>query len=161
MPTTNLGNPQNISQTVPMVDPSPIFAAPCSVARSESQPTSQQQPSTYFTTALPTQMPVIQTQLPTVVMRPPTTPKFYRGDASYKAYREYFECLSVCNGWISPMQKAQNLIISLEGPAAETVHGLEIKQDQDYETIWELLKNGSHTLMTLNARNVSLTDAGS
>ena len=41
---------------------------------------------------------------------------------------------------ITPIEKAQNLIISLDGPAAETVCGLEIKQDQDYDTIWELLR---------------------
>ena len=38
------------------------------------------------------------------------------------------------------MEKAQNLIISVDGPAAETVRGLQIKQDQDYDTIWELLR---------------------
>ena len=42
---------------------------------------------------------------------------------------------SVCNGWITPIEKAQNLIISLDGPAAETVRGLEIKQDQDYDCL--------------------------
>jgi len=78
--------------------------------------------------------------VPTVVVRPLTTPKLYKGDASYKAYKEYFERLSVCNGWVTPIEKAQNLIISLDGPAAETVRGLEIKQDEDYDTIWELLR---------------------
>ena len=106
-----------------------------------------------ITQAQPIQQPVLQPSqpqvqtfvaqsqpVPTVVVRPPTTPKLYKGDASYKAYKEYFERLSVCNGWTTPIEKAQNLIISLDGPAAETVRGLEIKQDQDYETIWELLR---------------------
>jgi len=125
----NLGNPQIVSQSVSKVDPGCI-------ASSESQSASRQLPASSVGITLLTQMPVIQTQpLPTVVVRPPTTPIFYQGDASYKAYREYFERLSVCNSWVSPMQKVQNLIISLEGPAAETVRGLEIKQDQDYETI--------------------------
>lgn len=74
------------------------------------------------------------------MVRPLTTPKSYKGDASFKVYKEYFERLSVCSGWVTPLQKAQNLAIALESPAAETVRGLEIKQDEDYETIWTLLK---------------------
>jgi len=131
MPVTNLG----ISQNAPMTDTTPKFATLCCIASTQAQPTvpPQQQPQAQ-TFVVPSQT------VPTVVVRPPTTPKLYKGDASYKAYKEYFERLSVCNGWTTPIEKAQNLIISLDGPAAETVRGLEIKQDQDYDTIWELLR---------------------
>ena len=139
MPVTNLGVSQNappsISQIAPMVDTSPKFATSSCTVPTQAQPIvpQQQQPQAQ-TLVVPSQT------VPTVVVRPPTTPKLYKGDASYKAYKEYFERLSVCNGWVTPIEKAQNLIISLDGPAAETVRGLEIKQDQDYETIWELLR---------------------
>jgi len=138
---TNIGIPQNIPQNVcqsvpqlvPMVDTQPKFVTTCCPTPIQAQPTQQpvlQPPQPQMQTF------VAQSQtVPTVVVRPPTTPKLYKGDASYKAYREYFERLSVCNGWTTPIEKAQNLIISLDSPAAETVRGLEIKQDQDYETI--------------------------
>jgi len=117
-----------------MVDTSPKFATSCCTASTQAQPILQQQQPQVQTLVVPPQT------VPTVVVRPPTTPKLYKGDASYKAYKEYFERLSVCNGWVTPIEKAQNLIISLDGPAAETVRGLEVKQDQDYDTIWELLR---------------------
>jgi len=145
-PAINVGIPQNIPQNVcqsvpqlvPMVDTSPKFVTTCCPTSIQAQPIQQ--------SVLQPPQPQMQTfaaqsqTVPTVVVRPPTTPKLYKGDASYKAYREYFERPSVCNGWTTPIEKAQNLIISLDGPAAETVRGLEIKQDQDYETIWELLR---------------------
>ena len=115
-----------------MLDLPPKFVTTCCPASIQVQPT--QQP------VLQSSQPQMQTfaaqsqPIPTVVVRPPITPKLYKGDASYNAYKEYFERLSVCNGWTTPIEKAQNLIISLDGPAAETVRGLEIKQDQDYET---------------------------
>jgi len=60
-------------------------------------------------------------QIPTVIVRPPTAPKSYAGTTSYKAYKEYFERLSICNGWISNLVKAQNLLINLDGATAEAV----------------------------------------
>jgi len=78
--------------------------------------------------------------VPTVIVRPPTAPKSYSGQTSYKAYKEYFERLSICNGWDSPLIKAQNLLINLEGAASEAVRGLEVTNDEDYSKIWEMLK---------------------
>ena len=132
MSVINLGVSQNpplsISQVAPMINISPNSATSCCIASTQAQSIvpQQQQPQAQ-TSVVPSQT------VPTVVVRPPTTPKLYKGDASYKAYKEYFERLSVCNGWTTPIEKAQNLIISLDGPAAETVRGLEIKQDQDYD----------------------------
>ena len=103
-PAITLGIPQNISQnvcqSVPMVDTSPKFEASSCPTIIQAQPI--QQP------VLQPSQPQVQTfvaqsqPVPTVVVRPPTTPKLYKGDASYKAYREYFERLSVCNGWTTP-----------------------------------------------------------
>jgi len=100
--------PQNISQNVcqsiphiaPMVDTSPKFVTPCCVTFTQAQPIQlpvTQQPQPQAQTFVAQSQPVT-----TVVVRPPTTPKLYKGDASYKAYREYFERLSVCNGWTTP-----------------------------------------------------------
>jgi len=83
---------------------------------------------------------VPQQSIPTVIVRPPTAPKTYSGATSYKAYKEYFERLSICNGWASPLIKAQNLLINLDGAAAEATRGLEVTSDSDYDKIWELLK---------------------
>jgi len=79
-------------------------------------------------------------QAPTVIVRPPTAPKSYSGATSYKAYKEYFERLSICNGWSSNLVKAQNLLINLDGAAAEAVRGLEVTSEADYDKIWEMLK---------------------
>jgi len=143
---------QKMPQNVPIVDMPlmPVMSCP-----PQSETAHSSSISSYIN--LPKQVPVTQTQLPTVVVRPPTAPKFYKGDTSYKAYKEYFECLSVCNRWVTNLEKAQNLLISLEGPAADTVQGFEVKQDSDYDTIWELLKNDSHMLMTPSANVVFLT----
>jgi len=79
-------------------------------------------------------------QVPTVIVRPPTAPKGYSGNTSYKAYKEYFERLSICNRWTSNLVKAQNLLINLDGAVSEAVHGLEVTSDSDYDKIWEMLK---------------------
>ena len=36
-------------------------------------------------------------------------------------------------------EKAQNLLIAMEGAAAETVRGLTADKDEDYDLIWENL----------------------
>ena len=37
------------------------------------------------------------------------------------------------------MEKAQNLLVAMEGAAAEAVCGLTANQESDYEAIWEAL----------------------
>jgi len=89
----------------------------------------------------PEQPQVVPIQpVPTVIVRPPTAPKGYSRSTSYKAYKEYFKRLSICNGWTSPLMKTQNLLINLEGAASEAVRGLEVTSDADYDKIWEMLK---------------------
>jgi len=47
--------------------------------------------------------------------------------------------LALCNGWTTGVEKAQNLLIAMEGAAAETVRGLTADKDEDCELIWENL----------------------
>jgi len=81
MPVTNLGvsqnAPQSISQTAPMVDTSPKFATSCCTAFTQTQPILQSQQPQVQTLVVPSQT------VPTVVVRPPTTPKLYKGDALF------------------------------------------------------------------------------
>jgi len=126
----NLGNVEAI--ILPSVEPK------CDVT--ESQKVAISAPEV-MPNRSPEQLQVVPTQLvPTVIVRPPTAPKGYSGLTSYKAYKEYFECLSICNGWTLPLIKAQNLVINLEGAASEAVCGLEVKDDSDYDKIWDMLK---------------------
>jgi len=69
-----------------------------------------------------------------VVVKPT---KLYNGQSSWKSYKEYFTRLALCNGWTTGVEKAQNLLIAMEGAAAETVRGLTA--DEDYEAIWDNL----------------------
>jgi len=45
----------------------------------------------------------------------------------------------LCNGRTTKIEKAQNLLVALEGAAAETVRGLTAEKDSDYDAIWENL----------------------
>ena len=65
--------------------------------------------------------------------------KPYTGQTSWKQYKEYFTRLALCNGWTTKVEKAQNLLVALEGAAAETVQGLTAENDADYDAIWENL----------------------
>jgi len=67
----------------------------------------------------------------------PTKP--YTGQTSRNSYKEYFTSLALCNGWTTGDQKAQNLLIAMEGAATETVRGLTADKDKDYDLIWENL----------------------
>jgi len=43
--------------------------------------------------------------------------------------KKYFTRLAMCNGWTTKVKKAQNLLVALEGAAAETVRGLKAEKD--------------------------------
>jgi len=49
--------------------------------------------------------------------------------------------LALCNGWSTNVEKAQNLLVAMEGAAAETVRGLMVEKDSDYDAIWENLSS--------------------
>jgi len=76
---------------------------------------------------------------PIVVVKQPQPMKPYTGQTSWKSYKEYFTRLALCNGWTTGVEKAQNLLIAMEGAAAETVRGLTADKDKDYDLIWENL----------------------
>jgi len=76
---------------------------------------------------------------PIVVVKQPQPTKPYTGQTSWKSYKEYFTCLALCNGWTTGIDKAQNLLIAMEGTAAETVRGLTTDKAEDYDLIWENL----------------------
>jgi len=74
-----------------------------------------------------------------VVVKQPQPTKPYTGQISWKSYKEYFTRLALCNGWTTGVEKAQNLLIAIEGAAAEAVRGLTADKYQDYDLIWENL----------------------
>jgi len=76
---------------------------------------------------------------PIVVVKQPQPTKPYTSQTSWKSYKEYFTYLALCNGWTTEVEKAQNLLIAMEGAAAETVRGLTADKDEDYDLIWENL----------------------
>jgi len=76
---------------------------------------------------------------PIVVVKQPQPTKPYTGQTSWKSYKEYFTRLPLCNGWTTEVEKAQNLLIAMEGAAAETVRGLITDKDEDYDLICENL----------------------
>jgi len=74
-----------------------------------------------------------------VVVKQPQLTKPYTSQTSWKSYKEYFTRLALCNGWTTGVEKAQNLLIAMEGAVAETVRGLTADKDEDYDLIWENL----------------------
>ena len=74
-----------------------------------------------------------------VVVKQPQPTKPYTGQTSWKSYKEYFTRLALCNGWMTGVEKAQNLLIAMERASAETVGGLTADKDEDYDLIWENL----------------------
>ena len=76
---------------------------------------------------------------PIIVVKQPQLTKPYTGQTSWKSYKQYFTRLALCNGWTTGVEKAQNLLIAMEGAAAETVRGVTADKDEDYDLIWENL----------------------
>ena len=76
---------------------------------------------------------------PVVIVKQPQPVKPYSGQTSYKGFKEYFARLALCNGWTTKVEKAQNLLVAMEGAAAEAVRGLMVTQDSDYDAIWDAL----------------------
>jgi len=74
---------------------------------------------------------------PIVEVKQPHPTKPYTSQTSWKSYKEYFTRLALCNGWTTGVEKAQNLLIAMEG--AETVRGLRADKDEDYDLILENL----------------------
>ena len=79
------------------------------------------------------------TSAPVVIVKQPQPVKPYSGQTSYKGFKEYFTRLALCNGWTTQTEKPQNLLVAMEGAAAEAVRGFTVTQDSDYDAIWEAL----------------------
>ena len=78
--------------------------------------------------------------LPAIVIRQTEPVKPYCGNSSYKIYREYFSRLSNINDWQTKTEKAQRLLLAMEGAAAEAVRGIDAHAENAYEQIWEALE---------------------
>jgi len=117
--------------------PAQLISTPATQAKLPEGPTPP--------TSGPSMTPVATSQLasapvvsaPIVVVKQPQPTKPYTGQTSWKQYKEYFTRLALCNGWVTKVEKAQNLLVALEGAAAETVRGLTAEKDADYDAIWE------------------------
>ena len=115
------------------------ISTPATQAKSAEGPTppSSSHSTTPIATSQLVSAPVVSA--PTVVVKQPQPTKTYTGQSSWKQYKEYFTRLALCNGWTTNVEKAQNLLVALEGAAAETVRGLTAEKDADYDAIWENL----------------------
>jgi len=108
--------------------------------------------STVITSVAPVANVTAATAAPIVVAKQPQPTKPYIGQTSWKSYTEYFTHLAVCNGWTTGVEKAHNLLIAMEGAAAETVRGVTADKDEDYDLIWENLNlTGLRDVLTIKS----------
>jgi len=94
---------------------------------STSFPVGQQQPTT------------VQQSLPTIVVNTPQPVRPYKGTTSWSSFRDHFTRIATVNGWATDAIKAQHLMISLEGPAAEILKEVDETSPTLYQDIWQLL----------------------
>jgi len=73
---------------------------------------------------------------PTVIIRQPEPVRPYTGQSTYKAYKEYFERVCLCNEWKSPTECARHLLVAMDGAATDAVKGLKAEKDTDLALIW-------------------------
>ena len=76
---------------------------------------------------------------PMVIIKQPEPVRPYTGQSSYKAYKEYFERICLCNEWKSPTECARHLLVAMDGAATDAVRGLKAEKDTDLALIWEAL----------------------
>jgi len=109
------------------------ISAPATQAKSVEGPTPPS--SGPLMTPVATSQPVIASVVsaPIVVVKQPQPTKPYTGQTSWKQYKECFTRLALCNGWTTYVEKAQNLLVALEGAAVETVRDLTAEKDTDYD----------------------------
>ena len=95
---------------------------------------------------------------PTVIIRQPEPVRPYTGQSSYKAYKEYFERVCLCNEWKSPTECARHLLVAMDGAATDAVRGLKAEKDTDLALIWEALSRRfgpvSYTHLTLPTKRI-------
>ena len=69
-------------------------------------------------------VPIVTTPAP-VVFKQLQQPRIYNGSTSWRDYRSHFERVCKVNGWTTAQDKAQNLTLALEGPAADVLKDVE------------------------------------
>ena len=74
-----------------------------------------------------------------IVVKQLTQPKSFNGTTSWKTYKEYYERVCAVNGWSTQQEKAQNLMLALEGSAAEILKDVEDTSPTVYTDIWTQL----------------------
>ena len=132
----SLGAP--LSSAPPIVDTKAVPVA--TVVTSAGASSTSQEPaggSTGQSSAMV--VPVAAPSTPTVVIKQPEPVRPYTGTSSYKAYKEYFERICVCNDRKTPTECARHLLVAMDGVAPEAVRGLKAEQDTDLAVIWDTL----------------------
>ena len=66
-------------------------------------------------------------------------PRTYNGSTSWKDYKAHFERVCKVNAWVTAQNKAQNLALFLEGPAADVLKDVDELAPTAYEDIWKQL----------------------
>ena len=66
-------------------------------------------------------------------------PKTYNRSTSWKDYKAHFEKVCKVNAWVTAQDKAQNLTLFLEGPAADVLKDEDELAHTAYEDIWKQL----------------------
>jgi len=63
----------------------------------------------------------------------------HNGSTSWKDYHAHIETVCKVNGWTTTQDKAQNLTLFLEGPAAEALKDIDESAPTAYKDIWTQL----------------------
>ena len=132
----SLGAP--LSSAPPIVDTKAVPAARV-VTWAGAPPTSQEPAGAGTGQSSTTVVPAATPPAPTVVVKQPEAVRPYTGTTSYKAYKEYFERICVCNDWKTATECASHLLVAMDGAASEAVRGVKAEQDSDLAMIWEAL----------------------
>ena len=133
MPSTVVGadtRPTYVSLSVPLTSAPPIVdtkAVPLAsvVTTVDASPPTSQVPAVVSSGQTAGIVgPVAGPPTPLVVIKQPEPVRPYTGTTSYKAYKEYFERICVCNEWNSQTQCARHLLVAMDGAASEAVLSL-------------------------------------
>ena len=64
-------------------------------------------------------------------------PRTYNGSTNWRDYRAHFERVCEVNGWTTAQDKAQNLTLALEVPAADVLKDVDESAPDAYDQIWQ------------------------
>ena len=109
-----------LSSVPPIVDMKAVPIANV-VTSAGAPPTSQEPAGGGVGQSSATVVPVAAPFVPTVVIKQPEPVRPYTGTTSYKAYKENFERICVCNDWKTPTECAHHLLVAMDGVASEAV----------------------------------------